>query len=142
MLHNLYADDAILYASSSSLNTALTSNTMEYAFTTFTFSQTKQNTSIEIYHKPSALSKSPLWIVQKSNLLNILVSGMTAPPPLTYINTLLSKVKTWIGFVYHHKSSFTNSAKNLLVKISIIPILDYSDVMYRTASESTHLSII
>ncbi len=49
---------------------------------------------------------------------------------------LLTKVKTRIGFLYHNKSSFIHSSKQLLVKMTVLPILDYGDVVYRSASKT------
>lgn len=48
----------------------------------------------------------------------------------THINTLLSKVKSRIGFLSRNKFSFTHSAKLLLVKMTVLSILDYGDIIY------------
>ena len=52
------------------------------------------------------------------------------------INHLQSKVKSRIGFLFCNKASFTHTAKLALVKMTILPILDFSDVNYRNASNS------
>ena len=55
----------------------------------------------------------------------------------THIKLLQSKVKARLIFLYRNKSSFTHSAKHTLVKMSILPIFDYGDTIYRMASQST-----
>ena len=54
----------------------------------------------------------------------------------THINTLLTKVRARIGFLYRNKASFTYEAKNTLVKMTILPILDYGDFIYRIATKT------
>lgn len=36
------------------------------------------------------------------------------------MNNLQAKVKLWLGFLYHNKASFTYSAKNALVKVTVL----------------------
>ena len=53
----------------------------------------------------------------------------------THIKHLQSKVKSRIGFLFRSKaSSFTHAAKHTLVKLTILPILDFGDVIYKIAS--------
>ncbi len=47
----------------------------------------------------------------------------------THINTLLSKVRSRIRFLYCNKATFTHSAKHTLIKMTILPILDYGPVI-------------
>jgi hypothetical protein len=54
----------------------------------------------------------------------------------TDIKHLQSKVKSRISFLLHNKSSFTRAAKLTLVKLTILPILDFSDVIYKIASNT------
>ena len=55
----------------------------------------------------------------------------------THIKHLQSKVKARLGFLYRNKASFTRAAKHTLVKMTILPIFDYGDSIYRMASHST-----
>ena len=54
----------------------------------------------------------------------------------THINSLQSKVKARLAFLFRNKSSFTHAAKQTLVKMTVLPILDYGDIIYRTASDT------
>ena len=47
----------------------------------------------------------------------------------THIKHLQSKIKSRLGFLYRNKASFTHSAKHTLVKLTILPILDFGDVI-------------
>ena len=49
---------------------------------------------------------------------------------------LQSKVKSRFGFLLHNKASFTHAAKHTLVKLTILPILDFGDVIYKIASNT------
>ena len=57
----------------------------------------------------------------------------------THIQHLQSKIKSRIGFLFRNKDSFTHAAKHTLVKLTILPILDFGDVIYKIAS-NTQLS--
>lgn len=52
-----------------------------------------------------------------------------------HIDYLKSKVKSNIGFLYRMWSSFTYSARQTLVKNTILPIFNYGDVIYKSASK-------
>ena len=54
----------------------------------------------------------------------------------THIKHLQSKIKFRIGFLFRNKASFTHAAKHTLVKLTILPILDFSDVIYKIASNT------
>ena len=54
----------------------------------------------------------------------------------TYIKHLQSKVKSRIGFLFRNKASFTHAAKLILVKLTILPLLDFGDVIYKMASNT------
>ena len=51
----------------------------------------------------------------------------------THIKHRQSKIKSIIGFLFRNKTSFTHAAKLTLVKLTILPILDFSDVIYKIA---------
>ena len=59
----------------------------------------------------------------------------------THIKHLQSKIKSRIGFLHRNKASFTLAAKHTLVKLTILPILDFGDVIYKIAS-NTLLNIV
>jgi hypothetical protein len=54
----------------------------------------------------------------------------------THIKHLQSKIESRIGFLFHNKASFTHAAKHTLVKLTILPILDFSNVIYKIASNT------
>ena len=55
----------------------------------------------------------------------------------THIKPLQSKIKSRIGFLlFCNKASFTHAAKHTLVKRTILPILDFSYVIYKIASNT------
>ena len=49
----------------------------------------------------------------------------------THIKHLQSKVTFRISFLFRNKASFTHSAKHTLIKLTILPILDSGDVIYK-----------
>ena len=51
----------------------------------------------------------------------------------THIKHLQSKMKSRIGFLFPNKASFTHAAKHTLVKLTILLILDFGDVIYKIA---------
>ena len=54
----------------------------------------------------------------------------------THIKHLQSKIKSRIGFLFRNKASFTHATKLTLVKLTILPILEFSDVIYKIASNT------
>ena len=54
----------------------------------------------------------------------------------THIKHLQYKIKSRIGFLFRDKESFTHAAKHTLVKLTILPILDFGDVIYKIASNT------
>ena len=52
-----------------------------------------------------------------------------------HISKLQSKVKSRLGFLYHNRSSFTPAAKHTLIQMTILPTLDYGDVIYRSVGK-------
>ena len=45
-------------------------------------------------------------------------------------------MKSRLGFILRNKASFTHTAKLTLVKLTFLPILDFSDVIYKIASNT------
>jgi len=54
----------------------------------------------------------------------------------THINQLQAKIKSRIGFLFRNKASFTFPAKLAFVKMIILPIIDFGDIIHRFASNS------
>ena len=54
----------------------------------------------------------------------------------THIKHLQSKMKSRIGFLFWNKASFTHATKHTLVKLTILLILDFGDVVYKIASNT------
>ena len=54
----------------------------------------------------------------------------------THIKHLQSKIKSRIGYLFRNKASFTHAAKYTLLKLTILPILDFGDVIYKIASDT------
>jgi hypothetical protein len=54
----------------------------------------------------------------------------------THIKHLQSKIKSRIGFLFWNKASFTHATKHTLVKLTILLILDFGDVVYKIASNT------
>jgi hypothetical protein len=46
----------------------------------------------------------------------------------THIKHLQSKITSRIGFLFYNKASFTHAAKHTLVKLTILPILNFGDL--------------
>ena len=54
----------------------------------------------------------------------------------THIKHLQSKITSRICFLFRNKLSFTHAAKHILVKLTILPIFDFGDVIYKIASNT------
>ena len=54
----------------------------------------------------------------------------------THIKYFQSKIKSRIGFLFCNKAFFTHAAKHTLVKLTILPILDFGDVIYKIISDT------
>ena len=55
---------------------------------------------------------------------------------LSFQTHIKVKVKSRIGFLFRNKASFTHTAKHTLVKLTILPILNFGDVIYKIASNT------
>ena len=54
----------------------------------------------------------------------------------THIKHLQSKITSRIGFRFRKKASFTHAAKHTLVKLTILPVFDFGNVIYKIASNT------
>ena len=55
----------------------------------------------------------------------------------THIKHLQYKIKCRIGFLFRNKASFTHAAKHTLVKLTILPILDFGGHLQNSLQHST-----
>uniref|UniRef100_A0A673ZBM9 Reverse transcriptase domain-containing protein n=1 Tax=Salmo trutta TaxID=8032 RepID=A0A673ZBM9_SALTR len=143
-LIHLYADDTILYTSGPSLDTVLTNlqtsfNAIQLSFRGLQLllntSKTKCilfNQSLPAPARPSSITTldgSDLEYVDNYKYLGVWLDCTLSFQ--THIKRLQSKMKSRIGFLYRNKASFTHAAKHTLVKLTILPILDFGDVIYK-----------
>lgn len=143
---HLYADDTIIYRSSASLTTALDSlqasfNKIQQILSSFHVVLNINKTKCLTFKRNLALADCPpktlsldgcvidfvpcykylrIWLVNKLSFI-------------THISVLLSKVKSHVDFLCN-KSSFSLSVKHRLVKITLLPTLDYGVVFRRCVS--------
>ena len=59
----------------------------------------------------------------------------------THIKHLQSKIKSRICVLYRNKASFTHAAKHTLVKLTILPIFDFGDVILQHSTQQTGCSL-
>jgi hypothetical protein len=52
------------------------------------------------------------------------------------ISKLQAEVKSRLGFLYRNRSSFTMAANLSLNQMTILPMLDYGDIIYRSAGKA------
>uniref|UniRef100_A0A8C7QUG0 Reverse transcriptase domain-containing protein n=1 Tax=Oncorhynchus mykiss TaxID=8022 RepID=A0A8C7QUG0_ONCMY len=148
-LIHLYADDTILYTSGPSLDTVLTTpqarfNAIQLSFRGLQLLLNTSKTKCMLFNRslpaPTRLSNittldgSDLEYVDNYKYLGVWLDCKLSFQ--THIKHLQSKVKSRIGFLFRNKASFTHAAKHTLVKLTILPILDFGDVIYKIASKT------
>uniref|UniRef100_A0A8K9Y0Q6 Reverse transcriptase domain-containing protein n=1 Tax=Oncorhynchus mykiss TaxID=8022 RepID=A0A8K9Y0Q6_ONCMY len=143
-LIHLYADDTILYTSGPSLDTVLTNLQMSFNGIQLSFrglqlllnaSKTKCmlfNRSLPAPARPSSITTLDGSDLEYSGENKYLIHCRFCR--FSYL--LQSKIKSRIGFLFRNKSSFTHAAKHTFVKLTILPILDFGDVIYKIASNT------
>uniref|UniRef100_A0A8C7RC26 Reverse transcriptase domain-containing protein n=1 Tax=Oncorhynchus mykiss TaxID=8022 RepID=A0A8C7RC26_ONCMY len=146
-LIHLYADDTILYTSGRSLDTVLTTlqasfNAIQLSFRGLQLLLNTSKTKCMLFNRslPVPTRLSNITTLDGSDLEYVdKYLGVWLDCKLsfqTHIKHLQSKVKSRIGFLFHNKASFTHAAKHTLVKLTILPILDFGDVIYKIASNT------
>uniref|UniRef100_A0A8K9XW94 Reverse transcriptase domain-containing protein n=1 Tax=Oncorhynchus mykiss TaxID=8022 RepID=A0A8K9XW94_ONCMY len=148
-LVHLYADDTILYTSGPSLDTVLTNlqtsfNAIQLFFCGLQLLSNAGKTKCMLFNRslPAPARPSSITILDGSDLEyvdNYKYLGVWLDCKLsfqTHIKHLQSKITSRIGFLYCNKASFTHAAKHTLVKLTILPILDFGDVIYKIASNT------
>ena len=148
-LIHLYADDTILYTSGPSLDTVLTTlqpsfNAIQLSFRGLQLllnaSKTKSmlfNRSLPEPARPSSITTldgSDLEYVDNYKYLGVWLDCKLSFQ--THIKHLKSKIKSRFGFLFRNKASFTHAVKHTLVKLTILPILDFGNTIYKTASNT------
>uniref|UniRef100_A0A8K9UUU4 Reverse transcriptase domain-containing protein n=1 Tax=Oncorhynchus mykiss TaxID=8022 RepID=A0A8K9UUU4_ONCMY len=148
-LIHLYADNTILYTSGPSLDTVLTTlqasfNAIQLSFRGLQLLLNTSKTKCMLFNRslPAPTHLSNITTLDGSDLEyvdNYKYLGVWLDCKLsfqTHIKHLQSKVKSRIGFLFRNKASFTHAAKHTLVKLTILPILDFGDVIYKIASNT------
>uniref|UniRef100_A0A8L0DUW8 Reverse transcriptase domain-containing protein n=1 Tax=Oncorhynchus mykiss TaxID=8022 RepID=A0A8L0DUW8_ONCMY len=146
---HLYADDTILYTSGPSLDTVLTNlqtsfNAIHLSFRGIQLLLNASKTKCMLFNRPlpaparpssiTTLDGSDLKYVDNYKYLGVWLDCKLSFQ--THIKHLQSKMKSRIGFLYRMKASFTHADKHTLVKLTILPILDFGDVIYKIASNT------
>jgi hypothetical protein len=143
---HLYADNTILYTSGPSLATVLTN--LQTSFIAIQHylhglqlllnaSETKCMLFNQLLPAPSRLTSittldgSDLEYVDNYKYLGVWMDCKLSFQ--THIKYLQSKIKPRIGFLFRNKASFTHAAKHTLVKLTVLLILDFGDVIYKIA---------
>uniref|UniRef100_A0A3B3CX90 Reverse transcriptase domain-containing protein n=1 Tax=Oryzias melastigma TaxID=30732 RepID=A0A3B3CX90_ORYME len=147
-LIHLYADDTVLYSVGPSLD--IVKKQLQHSFNKIQLSFSRLHLKLNVTktkimwfgkkgHLPSpppsitTLDGTPLEQVTNYKYLGIWLDDTLSFS--THIHHLQSKVKSKIGALYRMRSSLTFSARRTLVQTTILPILDYGDVIYRSASK-------
>ena len=144
---HLYADDTIIYSSGPSLHSAAStlqlSLVLRSPFTTFIcvlleevktkFMLFNRKNSVTCPTKITCADGSELEFVSSYKYLGLWLDNSLSFK--FHVNNLQAKVKARLGFLYRNKASFTHSAKHTLVKMTILTMFDYGDVIYKMASK-------
>jgi hypothetical protein len=82
----------------------------------------------------TALDGSDLEYVDNYKYLRVWLD--CKPSFQSHIKHLQSKITSRIGFLFRNKASFTHAAKHTIVKLTILPNLDFGNVIYKIASNT------
>uniref|UniRef100_A0A8C7E0X5 Reverse transcriptase domain-containing protein n=1 Tax=Oncorhynchus kisutch TaxID=8019 RepID=A0A8C7E0X5_ONCKI len=148
-LIHLYADDTILYTFGPSLDTVLSNlqtsfNAIQHSFRGLQLLLNASKTKCMLFNRslPAPACPTSITTLDGSDLEYVDVYkylGVWLDCKLsfqTHIKHLQSKIKSRVGFLFRNKASFTHAAKLTLVKLTILPILDFGDVIYKMASNT------
>jgi hypothetical protein len=146
---HLYADDTILYTSGPALDTVLINlqksfDAIQHAFRELKLLLNSSKTKCMLFNRtlPVPAKLTSILTLDGSRLdyvNNYKYLGTWLDNSLSFqfhINELQARIKSRIGFLFRNKASFTYAAKLTLVKMTVLPILDFGDVIYRSASTS------
>ena len=141
-LIHLYADDTILYTSGPSLDTVLTNLQMSFNAIQLSFrglqlllntSKTKCmlfNWSLPAPACPSSITTldgSDLEYVDNYKYLGVWLDCKLSFQ--THIKHLQSNIVSRFGILFRNKASLTHAVKHTLLKLTILPILDFGDLI-------------
>ncbi|CDQ92719.1 unnamed protein product [Oncorhynchus mykiss] len=148
-LIHLYADDTILYTSGPSLDTVLSNlqtsfNAIQHSFRGLQLLLNASKTKCMLFNRslPAPARPTSITTLDGADLEYVDIYkylGVWLDCKLsfqTHIKHLQSKIKSRVGFLFRNKASFTHAAKLTLVKLTILPILDFGDVIYKIASNT------
>ena len=138
-LIHLYADDTILYTSGPSLDPVLTNlqtslNSIQHSFRGLQLLLNASKTKCMLFNRITTVDGSDIGICCCPHILCVWLDCKLSFQ--THIKLLQSKIKSRIGFLFRSKVSFTHAAKHTFVKLTIQPILDFGDVIYKIASNT------
>ena len=154
---HLYADDTILYSVGPTLTSAADTlqqslNNIDNAFRSLHLRLNTLKTKCMLFSRKKDAQSPPkitcadgstegatLEFVDSYKYLGIWLDSALSFN--THINNLQAKIKARLAFLFRNKSSFTHAAKHTLVRMTVLPILDYGDIIYRTAS-ATALTLL
>ena len=143
-LFHLYAEDTILYT----LDIVLTNlqprfNVIQHSFCGLQLLLNVSKTKCMLFNHSqpaptsiTTLNGSDLDYVDNYKYLGVWLGCKLSFQ--THTKHLQSKIKSRIGFLFRNKASFTHAAKLTLVKLTILPILDLGDVIYKIASNTAN----
>uniref|UniRef100_A0A8K9XEK3 Reverse transcriptase domain-containing protein n=1 Tax=Oncorhynchus mykiss TaxID=8022 RepID=A0A8K9XEK3_ONCMY len=146
-LIHLYADDTILYTSGHSLDNVLTNlqmsfNAIQLSFCGLQLLLNASKTKCMLFNRsmPAPVHPSSITTLDGSDLEyvdNYKYLGVWLDCKLSFhIKYLQSKTKSIIGFLFRKKAFFTHAAKHTVVKLTILSILDFGNVIYKIASNT------
>ena len=141
-LIHLYADDTILYTSGLSLDTMLSIfqtsfNAIQDSFhgpqLLLNASKTKCmlfNHSLSAPARPTSITTLDCSDLEYADIYEYLGVWLDCKLSFqTHIKHLQSKIKSRVGFLFRNKPFFCHTAKLTLVKLVILPFLDFGDVI-------------
>uniref|UniRef100_A0A8K9UKX5 Reverse transcriptase domain-containing protein n=1 Tax=Oncorhynchus mykiss TaxID=8022 RepID=A0A8K9UKX5_ONCMY len=150
-LIHLNADDTILYTSGPSLDTVLSNlqtsfNAIQHSFRGLQLLLNASRTKCMLFNRslPATARPTSITTLDGSDLEYVDIYkylGVWLDCKLsfqTHIKHLQSKIKSRVGFLFRNKASFTHAAKLTLVKLTILPILHFGDVIYKISSNTLY----
>ena len=141
---HLYAVDTVLYSAGPSPDFVLNALhqsflSVQQAFSALNFVLNTSKTKVMWFGKKNA--PLPTGVITTSEGLELevvnssLYLGVWRDGTLSFsqqISKLQAKVKSRLGFLYRNPSSFPTAVKLTLIQMTILPMLDYGDVIYRS----------
>lgn len=141
---HLYADDTVLYATGPSHAIALETlqqsfQAVQSGFSALGLSINSSKTKVMWFGRKHDVHDGTI-LAADGHKLDLVSSykylGVWIDSSLSFaehLSSLQSKVKARLSFLYRNRSSFTATAKRSLVQLTVLPLFDYGDVVYRSA---------